>query len=133
MLSFITYYLVKNPEAMRKLREEIDEKIGDRPMSVKDINQLPYLLGKSPVRTRTCISGNNSPCLHSDYARDPAPRSYSPRKVRGSTRGHCGRREVCDSEGYAGPHQHLFRTPRPEGLGGRCQRVPTRAHARRQV
>ena len=41
------YYLSKNPEAMRKLREEVDSTLGDRPMSVQDVNKLPYLLGKS--------------------------------------------------------------------------------------
>ena len=46
MLTFVLYYLLKNPESMRKLREEIDEKIGKRPMTVKDINKLPYLIGK---------------------------------------------------------------------------------------
>ncbi|CDO72208.1 hypothetical protein BN946_scf184970.g60 [Trametes cinnabarina] len=44
MLTFTTYYLLKNPEAMRKLREEIDTKIGDRPATVHDVNKLPYLL-----------------------------------------------------------------------------------------
>ena len=46
MLTFTLYYLLKNPEAMRKLREEIDTKIGERAITVKDVNQLPYLLGK---------------------------------------------------------------------------------------
>ena len=45
MLTFITYYLLKNPETMRKLREEVDEKIGERAVTVRDVNQLPYLLG----------------------------------------------------------------------------------------
>ncbi|KAI0329045.1 bifunctional P-450/NADPH-P450 reductase [Cubamyces sp. BRFM 1775] len=44
MLTFTVYYLLKNPEAMRKLREEIDTQIGDRPMSTRDVNKLPYLL-----------------------------------------------------------------------------------------
>ncbi|EMD34546.1 hypothetical protein CERSUDRAFT_116692 [Gelatoporia subvermispora B] len=44
MLTFAVYYLLKNPEAMRKLREEIDTMIGDRVVSVKDVNKLPYLL-----------------------------------------------------------------------------------------
>ncbi|OCH86408.1 bifunctional P-450/NADPH-P450 reductase [Obba rivulosa] len=44
MLTFAVYYLLKNPEAMRKLREEIDATIGDRVASVKDVNKLPYLL-----------------------------------------------------------------------------------------
>ncbi|KAI0629781.1 fatty acid hydroxylase [Trametes polyzona] len=44
MLTFTVYYLLKNPEAMRKLREEIETKIGDRPMTSQDVNKLPYLL-----------------------------------------------------------------------------------------
>ncbi|KAI0642932.1 bifunctional P-450/NADPH-P450 reductase [Trametes meyenii] len=44
MLTFTVYYLLKNPEAMRKLREEIETKIGDRPMTAQDVNKLPYLL-----------------------------------------------------------------------------------------
>ena len=50
MLTFIMYYLMKNPEAMRTLREEIDTKIGDRPVTVKDVHQLPYLLGKRSTK-----------------------------------------------------------------------------------
>jgi cytochrome P450 / NADPH-cytochrome P450 reductase len=45
MLSFILYFLLKNPEAMRKLREEVDTKIGQRAMTVEDVHKLPYLLG----------------------------------------------------------------------------------------
>ncbi|KAI0693861.1 bifunctional P-450/NADPH-P450 reductase [Cerioporus squamosus] len=44
MLTFTLYYLLKNPEAMRKLREEVDTKLGDRPMGVQDVNKFPYLL-----------------------------------------------------------------------------------------
>ena len=52
LLTFTTYFLLKNPEAMRKLREEIDTKIGDRPVSARDVNQLPYLLGEPLVFAR---------------------------------------------------------------------------------
>ncbi|KAI0690214.1 cytochrome P450 [Cytidiella melzeri] len=44
MLSFILYYLLKNPEAMRKLREEVDTRIGQRAMTVDDVHKLPYLI-----------------------------------------------------------------------------------------
>ncbi|GJE90374.1 bifunctional P-450/NADPH-P450 reductase [Phanerochaete sordida] len=44
MLTFIMYYLLKNPEAMRKLREEVDTMIGSRLMTVDDVNKLPYLI-----------------------------------------------------------------------------------------
>lgn len=45
MLTFILYFLLKNPEAMRKLREEVDTLIGSRPMTSSDVHKLPYLLG----------------------------------------------------------------------------------------
>ncbi|RPD57416.1 bifunctional P-450/NADPH-P450 reductase [Lentinus tigrinus ALCF2SS1-7] len=44
MLTFTIYFLLKNPEALRKLREEVDTKLGDRPMGVQDVNKFPYLL-----------------------------------------------------------------------------------------
>ena len=56
MLTFITYYLLKNPETMRKLREEVDEKIGERAVTVRDVNQLPYLLGTQSL----CLVRTNS-------------------------------------------------------------------------
>ena len=46
MLTFITYFLLKNPDTYRKLREEIDTKIGDRSMTAQDVGKLPYLLGE---------------------------------------------------------------------------------------
>ncbi|KZT04430.1 cytochrome P450 [Laetiporus sulphureus 93-53] len=42
-LSFTLYYLLKNPEAARKLREELDEVLGDQPPQLGDMNKLPYL------------------------------------------------------------------------------------------
>ena len=47
MLTFATYFLLKNPETYRTLCEEIDTKIGDRPMTAQDLRKLPYLLGQS--------------------------------------------------------------------------------------
>ena len=44
-MSIIIYYLIKCPEAMRKLREEIDSVLGDRQMTADDLARLPYLLG----------------------------------------------------------------------------------------
>ncbi|GJE90389.1 bifunctional P-450/NADPH-P450 reductase [Phanerochaete sordida] len=44
MLTFTMYYLLKNPEAMRKLREEVDTVVGSRPMTVDDVNKLPYMI-----------------------------------------------------------------------------------------
>ena len=46
MLSFTTYYLLKNPEAMQKLKDEIDEVCGDGEIMLEDLNKMPYLLGE---------------------------------------------------------------------------------------
>lgn len=54
MLSFVMYYLLKNPEAMRKLREEVDTMIGDRLMTVDDVHKLPYLIGTAPRPIYLC-------------------------------------------------------------------------------
>ncbi len=46
MLTFTIYFLLKNPDKMRKLRAEIDEVLGGRPLEVEDFDKLPYLVGK---------------------------------------------------------------------------------------
>jgi cytochrome P450/NADPH-cytochrome P450 reductase len=45
MMTFMVYYLIKNPETMRKLRAQIDEVLGDRPVQYEDFANLPYLIG----------------------------------------------------------------------------------------
>src|SRR5882757_1269617 len=47
VLSFATYYLIKNPSTMLKLQAEIDEVIGDRQIQIEDIGNLHYTLSKS--------------------------------------------------------------------------------------
>ncbi|KAK0486339.1 fatty acid hydroxylase [Armillaria novae-zelandiae] len=44
MLTFTIYFLLKNPDKMRKLRAEIDEILGGRPLEVGDLDKLPYLI-----------------------------------------------------------------------------------------
>ena len=39
------YYLIQNPTAMRKLREEIDTTLDGRQMTADDMSKLPYLIG----------------------------------------------------------------------------------------
>lgn len=45
MLTFTLYYLCKNPEAMRKAREEVDEVLGDEPIRLEHIGKLKYISG----------------------------------------------------------------------------------------
>ncbi|CDO72209.1 hypothetical protein BN946_scf184970.g61 [Trametes cinnabarina] len=44
MLVFALYYLLTHPEAMRKLRDEIDTTLGGRLFTTKDLNTMPYLI-----------------------------------------------------------------------------------------
>lgn len=45
MLSFVLYNLLKNPDSMAKLRNEIDEVIGEEPLQINHLGKLPYLNG----------------------------------------------------------------------------------------
>ena len=42
MLTFLTYELLKHPGALLKLRAEIDEVLGDQPITLNDISKMPY-------------------------------------------------------------------------------------------
>jgi cytochrome P450/NADPH-cytochrome P450 reductase len=52
MMTFMVYYLIKNPETMRKLRAQIDEVLGDRPVQYEDFANLPYLIGVSKLHIK---------------------------------------------------------------------------------
>ncbi|KAJ3896345.1 fatty acid hydroxylase [Lentinula edodes] len=43
LMSFMTYYLIKNPETMRKLQAEVDEVLGGQPVQYQDLSKMPYL------------------------------------------------------------------------------------------
>lgn len=57
MLTFATYYLLKNPEALRKLREEIDSVVGDEEIRLEHLSKLPYLIGTHTLRKHRVING----------------------------------------------------------------------------
>jgi len=44
-LSFLTYYLLKHPNVMRKLRDDIEEVIGTEQPQYEHLSKLPYLTG----------------------------------------------------------------------------------------
>ncbi|KAJ6598272.1 cytochrome P450 [Mycena vulgaris] len=50
MMSFMVYFLLKNPKTMRKLRAQVDEVLGGRPVQYDDFAKLPYLI---PVMRET--------------------------------------------------------------------------------
>ncbi|KAJ7910393.1 fatty acid hydroxylase [Mycena leptocephala] len=43
MLTFAIYHLLRTPAALRKVRAEVDEVIGNRPAQVEDLSKMPYL------------------------------------------------------------------------------------------
>ncbi|KAF7794903.1 hypothetical protein EIP86_006046 [Pleurotus ostreatoroseus] len=43
LLTFCLYYMMKNPEAMRKAREEVDEVLGDQQIQIGDLGKLKYI------------------------------------------------------------------------------------------
>lgn len=46
MLTFATYYLLKNPAALRALREELDSVVGvGGDVRLEHLGRLPYLVG----------------------------------------------------------------------------------------
>lgn len=55
MLVFAVYYLLKNPDTMRKLRDEIDSVMGQRPFTTADMNTMPYLIGTSASHTSATL------------------------------------------------------------------------------
>jgi len=42
MLTFLTYEVLKRPDVLLKLRAEIDEVLGDQPVTLNDISKMPY-------------------------------------------------------------------------------------------
>jgi len=43
LLSFTSYYLLKNPEAYRKAQQEVDDVVGKGPVTSQHLNKLPYI------------------------------------------------------------------------------------------
>lgn len=43
LLSFTFHFLLKNPDALRKAKEEVDKSVGKGPVTVQHLSKLPYL------------------------------------------------------------------------------------------
>lgn len=43
LLSFASYYLMKDPEAMRKAQQEVDTVVGRTPVTFQHMSKLPYI------------------------------------------------------------------------------------------
>lgn len=73
LLSFTSYYLMKDPEAMRKAQQEVDTVIGKDPVNFQHMSKLPYIeavlresLRLSPIAPAFAvqpISGTTEPVL----------------------------------------------------------------------
>jgi len=73
LLSFATYYLMKDPEAMRKAQQEVDAVVGRGPVTFQHMSKFPYLEAvlreslrlepTAPVITLKAIPGTTEPVL----------------------------------------------------------------------
>lgn len=73
LLSFTTYFLLKNPEALQKAQQEVDQVVGRRPITFKDMSNLPYieaclreslrLWPTAPAFTLTPVPGTTGPVI----------------------------------------------------------------------
>ncbi|KAK0471086.1 fatty acid hydroxylase [Armillaria novae-zelandiae] len=60
VLCFVIYYLLKYPDVMRKLQEEVVEILGDEPAQLGDFSKMPYLNG-------ICTTRNVTPTAYGGY------------------------------------------------------------------
>ena len=65
MLTFLTYEVLKHPDVLLKLRAEIDEVIGDQPITLNDISKMPYTTAvlREILRFHPPASGRVVHCL----------------------------------------------------------------------
>jgi cytochrome P450 / NADPH-cytochrome P450 reductase len=73
LLSFASYYLMKDPEAMHKAQQEVDTVVGKSPVTFQQMSKLPYieavlreslrLSPTAPVFTFQPLLGNTEPVL----------------------------------------------------------------------
>ena len=112
LLTFIVYYLLKHPEAMRRLREEVDTMIGERPMTIDDVHKLPYLIGE--FRHCLWMYEDSLQTIHSCNARDFTNVSYRFRSwLRSNRCNHCEEWGLCIGEGRQHDRQRHDGTKRP--------------------
>lgn len=45
MLTFATYFLLKNPDTLRKMRDQIDEVCGNETITLEHLSRLTYVTG----------------------------------------------------------------------------------------
>lgn len=72
-LSFLTYFVLKKPEVLRKLRAELDEVLGNEPPLLSDLNKLPYLAGASSlIHSQRGVYSLAAACLRETLRMGPA-------------------------------------------------------------
>ncbi|KAJ7067224.1 fatty acid hydroxylase [Mycena amicta] len=76
MMTFMVYNLLKHPETMRKLRAQVDEVLGDRPVQYEDFDKLTYLVAvmrealrlAAPASIRSVVSLEDTTLGDGKYA-----------------------------------------------------------------
>lgn len=75
----MTYEVLKHPGVLLKLRAEIDEVLGDRPVSLDDLPKLPYTIAvlretlrfRPPASTRSVSPAEDTTIGNGKYAVTP--------------------------------------------------------------
>ena len=65
MLTFLTYEVLRRPDVLLKLRAEIDEVLGDQPITLNDISKMPYTVAvmRETLRIRPSAVARAVHCL----------------------------------------------------------------------
>lgn len=75
----MTYEVLKHPEVLLKLRTEIDEVLGERPVTLEDLSKMPYTLAvlretlrfRPPASTRSVFPAEATTIGNGKYAVTP--------------------------------------------------------------
>jgi len=75
----VTYEVIKHPEVLLKLRTEIDEVLGDRPVSLEDLPKMSYTVAvmretlrlRPPASTRSVFPVEATTVSNGKYAVTP--------------------------------------------------------------
>jgi len=65
MLTFLTYEVLRHPDVLLKLRAEIDEVLGDQPITPDSISEMPYTVAvmREVLRIHPPVAIRTAHCL----------------------------------------------------------------------
>lgn len=95
-MSFAFYNLLKHPEAYRKAQQEVDEAVGDGPITVEHTSKLQYIQAVSVIKKGTMIGLSELLLIRNlGSAGDVAINPHNPKHQRHANQRRDHRWEVC--------------------------------------